>query len=73
MMVNIDKLKGKIVECRLTIESLANKIGMNPSTLYRKINNGGLPFTIGEADNIASVLNLTADEVNAIFFAQYVA
>ena len=72
-MVNVDKLKGKIVEKRMTVDTLAEKIGMNASTLYRRLNGGGASFTIGEADKIASLLCLTASELNDIFFAQYVA
>lgn len=72
-MVNINKLKGKIVENDLTIEKLADKIDIDRSTLYRKFNHRGETFTIKEANLIASALKLTADEVNAIFFSQIVA
>ena len=67
MMVNTDKLRGKIVEKRMNVDSLALAVGINPSTLYRRLN------TIEEADKIASLLELTAEELNHIFFAQYVA
>lgn len=72
-MVNINKLRGKIVECGLNIEELARKIGIDRATLYRKINSNGKNFTIEEADLISKELNLTYDEVNSIFFSQYVA
>lgn len=72
-MVNINKLKGKIVECGLNISELASKIGIDRATLYRKINSDGKNFTIEEADLISRELNLTYNEVNAIFFSQYVA
>ncbi len=72
-MVNINKLKGKIVENGLTIEKLADNIGIDRSTLYRKINNNGETFTIKEADLIVKALNLTAEEAKAIFFSQIVA
>ena len=72
-MVNINKLKGKIVENGLTIEKLADNIGIDRSTLYRKINNNGETFTIKEADLIVNALNLTAEEAKAIFFSQIVA
>lgn len=72
-MVNINKLKGKIVENNLTIEKLADLIGIDRSTLYRKFGNKGENFTIKEANLIAKALNLTAAEVNSIFFAQIVA
>lgn len=72
-MVNINKLKGKIVENGLSIEKLADNIGIDRSTLYRKINNNGETFTIKEADLIVNTLNLTAEEAKAIFFSQIVA
>lgn len=72
-MVNVDKLKGKMVERRMSVEDVAVAIGLNVSTLYRRLNNGGNTFTIEEADKIAKLLDLTADELNKIFFAQYVA
>lgn len=72
-MVNINKLKGKIVENGLTIDKLAKEIGLDRSTLYRKINNDGETFSIREANLICSVLGLTGQEATEIFFSQYVA
>lgn len=72
-MVNLNKLKGKIVECGLNISDLATAIGIDKATLYRKFNTNGQSITIKEADMIAKKLNLSYDEVNAIFFSQYVA
>lgn len=72
-MVNINKLKGKIVERGMNVETLANIVGMDRATLYRKINANGESFTIKEADSISKALNLTYEEVNSIFFSQYVA
>jgi DNA-binding XRE family transcriptional regulator len=72
-MVNVNKLKGKIVECGLNIEELSSKIGINKTTFYRKMSSDGKYFTIEEADLISKELNLTYDEVNSIFFSQYVA
>lgn len=72
-MVNVSKLKGKIVERGINVDAVAEKIGIDKSTFYRKLANEGSTFTIGEADAISKVLELTRDEVNAIFFAQYVA
>lgn len=72
-MTNVDKLKGAIVEKRLTPEKVAEIIGIDKSTMYRKLNNGGEDFTIKQADMIASALNLSGNEAQAIFFSQYVA
>lgn len=72
-MVNINKLKGKIVECGFSVGDLADKIGIDRATLYRKINGNGDRITICEADKISKELNLSRSEVNEIFFSQFVA
>ena len=71
-MVNINKLKGKIVEQGMSIEDLAREIGVNKSTLYRKIQNKGETITIKEANLIRKALNLSGEEVIAIFFSDHV-
>lgn len=72
-VVNVNKLKGKIVENELTAEKLAELIGIDRATLYRKLSSNGESFTIREADSICKELGLTAQEANDIFFSQYVA
>ncbi|MGE5423619.1 MAG: helix-turn-helix domain-containing protein [Ignavibacteriales bacterium] len=72
-MVNINKLKGKIVENGTSIEKIAEIMGVDRSTLYRKLGQNGEKITIRDADLIAKVLGLKIDEVNSIFFSQYVA
>ena len=72
-MVNINKLKGKIVERGMNISKLATKIDIDKSTLYRKIKNNGDDISIKEANLIVEALDLTIDEANAIFFNQFVA
>jgi len=68
-MVNINMLKGKIIENGLTVEKLANKLGINKSTLYRKFSQDGGNISIKEAYLIAKELNLTSEESMSIFFA----
>ena len=72
-MVNVNRLKGKIVEKGMTIETVAKAIGIDTSTLYRKLQNSGEKITIKEADNITAFLELGADEATSIFFSQIVA
>ena len=68
-MVNINKLKGKIIENGLTVEKIAELIGINKSTLYRKLNNNGNDITIKEAEKIYKTLKLSNEEAISIFFA----
>lgn len=72
-MVNVNKLKGKIVENELSIPELAEIIGLDKSTLYRKFNTEGETFTIREADEIRKVLKLSGQEAAEIFFNDIVA
>lgn len=73
IVVNVNKLKGKIVENGTTIEKLAAEIGMDRSTMYRKINTNGENFSIKEADLIVKALGLSKEEAVSIFFNQFVA
>lgn len=72
-MVNILKLKAKLVENGRNVDYLASCLGLDRSTLYRRLGEDGQSFTVGEADKICQALNLTAEEANSIFFSQYVA
>lgn len=72
-MVNVNKLKGKIVENGMNIAELADKINMNRSTLYRKINGNGCNFLVKEVSSMAEILCLNSQDINEIFFASNVA
>jgi transcriptional regulator with XRE-family HTH domain len=69
-MINANKLRGRVVENGLTMRALAARLGVNESTLHRKLQNSG--FTIHEAQEIAKILNLSAEDVMAIFLPNYV-
>lgn len=71
--VNINKLKGKIIESGETVATLAEKIGVDRSTLYRKMSNNGATMLIKDANNIVVALDLTTEEAMAIFFGTTVA
>ena len=72
-MVNVQMLKWKVVERGLTLEKVAENIGIDRSTMSRKLGNGGADFTIKQADGIVTLLNLNSDEAAYIFFNQFVA
>lgn len=72
-MVNINKLRGKIIENGLSVKDLADNLEMDRSTLYRKMNSEGDTITISDAMKISKVLNLTLEDVNSIFFSDFVA
>lgn len=66
--MKLNKLKAKIVELGLNVESLADKIGMERSTLYRKLNNFE-KITIGEAVRMKDALSMTDAEATDIFLS----
>lgn len=72
-MVNVNKLKAKMVENEINVDEISDMIGVDRATFYRRLANNGETFSIKEADMIISALNLTKDEVNSIFFSQIVA
>jgi DNA-binding phage protein len=71
--VNVNLLKAKLVERGLNLTKLAEMIGIDRATLYRKLKDNGAGLLIGEANAIVRALNLTAKEATEIFFTQCVA
>ena len=63
-----NKLKAKIIEKGLNVEALADKIGLERSTLYRKLNNFE-KISIGEAIRMKAALEMTDDEAISIFLS----
>lgn len=72
-MVNVNKLKAKMVEVGTNVDELSKKIGMDKATFYRRLSNNGETFSIKEADAIARELSMNREDVNSIFFSQFVA
>lgn len=72
-VVNINKLKAKMVELGINAEDLSTRIGVDKATFYRRLASCGDTFSIREADLISKELRLTKDELCDIFFNQYVA
>lgn len=70
MKTNMQKLRGKIVESGFTQEAIADTIGMNRSTFYRKMKSEGTSFTIGEVHKIVQIIQLSPQEAVDIFLSQ---
>lgn len=66
--MNVNKLKGKIVEKELNVETLAEMIGVDRSSLYRKLNDAE-KITIGEAAKMKDALEMSDSEAYDIFLA----
>ena len=68
-MVNVDRIRSILTEKGISVSDISEKIGINRSTFYRKLNRKGADFTIKEVDAISKEINLTWDEVVSIFFS----
>lgn len=60
--------KAQLKAKRKTVKDIAEAVGVSEATLYRKIN-GTSDFTRNEIQLIRQYLNLCAEEVDEIFFA----
>ena len=69
LSTDINELKAECVRNGLTLEKLAAKIGVNPATLYRKLN-GETEFRRNELQIIKLVLKLNDKKFLCIFFEQ---
>jgi putative phage repressor len=67
MTASMNRLRGVIRERGLTQQEVSEKLGIDPSTFYRKLASGGLAFTIGEMHRLADILQLTPEESAQIF------
>lgn len=67
MSTNMDMLRGKMVEKKINAEDMAQRIGVDTSTFYRKMKSDGMSFTVGQMHKIAEVLDLSHAEASAIF------
>ena len=72
-MINILKLKAKIVEAGMTILSVSKALNMDRSTFYRKMNEDGTYFTIKEVNIMINKLHLSFNDVLELFFNKLVA
>jgi len=71
-MVNSNKIKGRIVELGLTNKDISFVTKLALPTISQKINNIR-PMNLDEAEKIAKLLKITAEDFTKYFFAEYVA
>ncbi len=65
--MNVNKLKGKIVEKEMSVAAFAKKLGVDRATMYRRLQDGGATFTIKEVKEICRLLELSGTEATEIF------
>ena len=67
-MFDENALRKKLIDAGLSLRDLARAIGINETTLHRKIK-GITDFSRNEMSIIKSKLHLSSDEFESIFFA----
>lgn len=65
--MDVLKLKGKFVENEISAPKMAQILGIDVKTLYRKLRSG--KFTVGEAQKMKNALSLTNEEAIQIFLS----
>ena len=72
-MINVLKLRARMVEKGYNMTRLAGCLGMDRSSLYRKLKASGETLTIREAGDIIDALHISGRDVTTIFFHRNVA
>lgn len=67
-MLNVDKVRGRMAELRLTQRDVAEALGIAVPTASQKLNRVR-PMDLDEAEKLASLLKLANDEFGLYFFA----
>ena len=70
--IDIEMLKETVVTKNTTFEALAYAMGINRSTLYRKLRRGTSGITLRDAEKISNCLALSRAEASRIFGGAYV-
>lgn len=65
--MKVNELKAEIVRNEMSIEGLADAIGIGRTTLWRKFNNPD-NFTLEEITKIGEILNIDGNRLLEIFF-----
>lgn len=70
-MINYAKLKGLMAERGLTVVGLAQMLGVSRQAASEKVN-GKTRITVTDAQTIAKALNMNKEEIDTIFFKDFV-
>lgn len=67
-MENVKSLKEEMKKKNISVRNIADKLQLNASTLYRKLQSGGEKLTEKETAQITEILHLSTKQANDIFF-----
>ena len=69
MMLNVNKIRGRLAELNLTQKDVANALGIAAPTASQKLNRVR-PMDLDEAEKLAKLLQIDDNEFREYFFAQ---
>ena len=72
-MVNVALLQEAMRSRSITVDQAAEKLGVDRTTFYRRINRNGSRFTVEEVSKLSALLNLDAKTLQEIFFSEQLA
>ena len=67
-MLNVDKVRGRMAELRITQKDVAKALGIAPPTASQKLNRVR-PMDLDEAEKLAMLLHLRDEDFGEYFFA----
>lgn len=67
-MLNVDKVRGRMAELKLTQKDVARALGIATPTVSQKLNRVR-PMDLDEAEKLAALLRLENDQFGEYFFA----
>lgn len=68
MAIAVSEVKHRIASAGLTVAMVAEKLGIDESTYYRKMSNKGDTFTVRQIQELKNLLDLSSTEAREIFF-----
>lgn len=67
-MLNVDKIRGRMSELRITQQDVAEALGLAAPTVSQKLNRIR-PMDLDEAEKLAVLLGITDEQFGEYFFA----
>lgn len=67
-MLNVDKIRGRMSELRITQQDVAEALGLAAPTVSQKLNRIR-PMDLDEAEKLADLLGITDAQFGEYFFA----
>ena len=64
------QISERMHELGLSVNKVSHELQIDPATYYRKLQTGGMKFTLAQLQRLAELLQLSAEEAGTLFFKQ---